>query len=89
MDRFYWPFLGVVFACGLLILFGFLDQRDARIAAEAKARQIDQALRTPCDPIDGQRVIATIGHDGHEFARWCGYYNAVIESVRITWVRPK
>lgn len=89
MTRLYYPFLGVVFASGLLILCGFLDERDARIAAEAEARQIEQALRTPCEPIDGQRVIATVGYDGHEFARWCGYYRTVIESVRVTWERAR
>lgn len=79
--------IGILSALGLLVLLGWRSERDRRIEAESEARQIDRALRTPCPPVDGQRVVASVGYDGAEFARWCGYYRTVIETVRISWER--
>lgn len=79
--------IGILSALGLLVLLGWQSEHDARIAAESDARQIQEALRTPCPPVEGSRVVASVGYDGTEFARWCGYYRTVIESVRISWER--
>lgn len=79
--------IGTFAAIGLLVLLGWQSERDQRIAAEDAARQISTAADTACPPREGQRVVATIATDGQQWARWCGYYRTVIESVRISWER--
>ena len=89
MTRLYWPCVAIVFGSAFLILCGFLDERDARIAAESEARQIERAMHTACPSIPDHRVVYSIGYDGEQWGRWCGYYRTVIESVRITWERAQ
>lgn len=81
--------IGIASAVGLLILLGWQSERDQRIAAEDAARQIATAADTACPVRDGYRVVASVGMDGDDWVRWCGYYHTVIESVRVTWERAR
>ncbi len=81
--------IGILSGLGLLILLGWQSERDQRIAAEAEGRQIATAADTACPPRDGYRVVASVAMDAGQWARWCGYYRTVIESVRVTWERAK
>lgn len=77
----------VVAAC--FLLSGYVAKLDADAEARftAEQRTLATAADTACPQRDGQRVVATIARDGDEWARYCGYYRTVIESVRISWER--
>ena len=65
------------------------DERERRVAAEEQLQQIEQASERPCDYREGALFVSSLGWDGSEWARWCGYYQTVIESVRFTWEKAK
>ena len=75
----------VILAC--VLGYGYVAKLDADAEARfsAEQRSLATAADTACPPREGQRVVATIATDGQQWARWCGYYRTVIESVRITW----
>ena len=81
--------IGIISALGLLVLLGWQSERDARIRAEDAARQIATAADTACPQRDGYRVVASVAMDGEQWARFCGYYRTVIETVRVTWERAR
>lgn len=77
----------VIVAC--FVGMGYVAKLDADAEARfsAEQRSLATAADTACPPREGQRVVATIATDGQQWARWCGYYRTVIESVRISWER--
>lgn len=74
----------------ILFAFDAADERDRRVAAEERLRQIEWAAERPCHTKPGHRLVSTINanSDGR-LARWCGYYNTAIETVRIVWERAQ
>ena len=81
--------IGWLSTFGLLVLLGWQSERDARITAQDEARSIEQAIQTSCPSREGYRVVASVGMDGEQWVRWCGYYRTVIESVRVQWEKAQ
>lgn len=75
----------VIAAC--VLGYGIVAKLDADAEARfsAEQRSLETAAATACTSRDGYRVVASVGYDGEQWARWCGYYRTVIESVRISW----
>jgi hypothetical protein len=79
-------------AIGLCVLFAWnaADERERRVAAEERLRQIEWAAERPCHSKPGHRLVSTVNADSDgRLARWCGYYNTAIETVRIVWERAQ
>lgn len=77
----------VVAAC--VLGYGIVAKLDADAEARftAEQRSLATAAETPCISREGERVVATIARHGDGWARYCGYFHTVIESVRISWER--
>lgn len=67
-----------------------VDERDRRIAAEERLRQVEWAAERTCRTRPGHKLVTTVNadSDGH-LVRWCGYYRTAIESVRVVWERAQ
>lgn len=79
-------------AIGLCVLLAWnaADERERRVAAEERLRQIEWAAERPCHSKPGHRLVSTVNADSDgRLARWCGYYNTAIETVRIVWERAQ
>ena len=77
----------VIVACFLGMGYVAKLDADAEARYSAEQRSLATAADTACQPRDGYRVVASIASDGQQWARWCGYYRTVIETVRISWER--
>lgn len=77
----------VIVACFLGMGYVAKLDADAEARFSAEQRSLETAAATPCTPRTGERVVATIARNGDEWARYCGYFHTVIESVRISWER--
>lgn len=74
-----------------LIVFAYLwaAEHDRRVDVEEQLQQIERASGHSCEWREGQRFVSSLGWDGSEWARWCGYYQTVIESVKFTWEKVR
>lgn len=74
----------------LLLAWNAADERERRVAAEERLQQIEWAAERPCHSKPGHRLVSTVNADSDgRLARWCGYYNTAIETVRIVWERAQ
>lgn len=84
------PVFALAAVCTAAILaWDLVDERERRVAAEEQLQQIEQAQERPCDYREGALFVSSLGWDGSEWARWCGYYRTVIETVRIEWEKAR